>query len=287
VIEDWYERLQADGLLDVLAPYQPAVVGAYPLAVAGPETPLEVVCRAVDLPAFARMMERTYGHHPGFALHGGELDGEDAVFAEFQLDGLPLEVSAQREHVHRRLGAATLGLHRVLSESDELARTRLAAAVERDEDWLEAALLQLNLSRVAVESLASADPPLVRRVMGLPQPRIPLAGYVLPLIVGVSADLLIVAAGAARGSQQYTGLMLLVEAAVLGLLFGARMGLVASLAPLVPVGAWLVAPVLVGQGSCGPDCGQTLAGYVYVPALVASAAGLAGLLRDRYRPRPG
>ena len=123
--------------------------------------------------------------------------------------------------------------------------------------------------------------------MGLPGPRIPFSAYLLPLAVGAAADLLIVLAGAARGSQQYTGVMLLVEAVVLGLVFGARLGLVAALVPLIPAGVWLIAPLLVGQGSCTPDCGETLAGYVYVPALVASAAGVAGLLRDRYRPRPG
>jgi uncharacterized protein DUF4269 len=287
VIEDWYQRLQADGLLDTLAPYQPAVVGAHPLQVASDATPLEVVCRAVDLPAFARMLERAYGDRPGFELHGGQLDGEEAVFAEFELDGLAMEVSAQTQHVHRRLGAATLGLDRVLAESNPVARTRLAAAVARGEDWLDAGLEQLGLSRMAVESLASANPQLVRRVLGLRQPSVPIREYLVPILIGFVADLGIVAAGAARGSQQYTGLMLLLEAGVLGAIFGARLGLVAALTPLVPIGAWLLGPFMVGQASCSPDCGQTLAGYVFVPVLVASAAGLAGVLRDRYRPRPG
>jgi hypothetical protein len=286
MVEDWYQRLVGDGLLDTLAPYNPTVVGAYPLGVAADDTPVEIVCRAVDLPAFARMMERGYGDRPGFELHGGQMDGEDAVFAEFDLDGIPLEVSAQAEHVNRRLGAATLGLDQVLSETGDMSRFRLAAAVARGEDWLEAGLDQLRLSRSAIESLAGADPGLVRRVMGLPQPRIPLSRYLVPIAIGFAADIMIVAAGAARGSQEYTGVMLLFQAIVLGGLFGARIGLVASLLPLVPVGMWLIGPLLVGQGSCGPDCGQNIAGYVYLPLLVASCAGVAGLLRDRYRPLP-
>ena len=47
------------------------LVGAYPLGVAGWSTAIEIVCRAVDLPAFARMMERSYGQSEGFALHPG------------------------------------------------------------------------------------------------------------------------------------------------------------------------------------------------------------------------
>ena len=53
------------------------------------------MCRAADLPAFGRVLEGTYGEREGFALYGGRLDDEPAVFAEFALDGLPLEVSAQ------------------------------------------------------------------------------------------------------------------------------------------------------------------------------------------------
>jgi hypothetical protein len=142
VIEDWYPRLQASGLLDTLAPYEPVLVGAYPLAIAGPDSRIEIVCRAVDLPAFARTMERAYGERDGFVMHPGSLDVESAVFAEFLLDGLPLEVAAQPEHVHRSLGAATLGISRVLEEEGELARTRLEAAVAHGDDWLDAAMAQ-------------------------------------------------------------------------------------------------------------------------------------------------
>ena len=97
------------------------------------------MCRATDLPAFARVVERAYGSEGGFALHGGSLDGEEAVFAELALEGLPLEIAAQPEHVHRRLGAATLGIDRILAESPPSARARLAAAVAAGDDWLSAA----------------------------------------------------------------------------------------------------------------------------------------------------
>ncbi len=285
MIEDWYQRVQRSGLLDALAPYTPVVVGAYPLGIAAEGVPLEIVCRAVDLPAFARVLERAYGERDGFALHGGQLDGEEAVFGEFTLDGIPVEVAAQPEHVHRRLGAATLGIDRVLGESGEGARMRLAAAVGRGDDWLEAALSQFGLTRAAVESLATANPTLVRRVMGVRQPPTPARAYVWPVAIGLCAYALIVAAGSARGSQEYTGIMFLVEAVVLGLMFGTRVGMAAALVPLAPVGIWLIGPILVGSTSCGADCGQTIAGYVFVPVLVASGSGVAGALRDRYFPR--
>jgi hypothetical protein len=285
VTEDWYQRLTSAGVLDVLAPYQPAIVGAYPLGVAADGTPVEIVCRAVDLPAFARVMERTFGDATGFALHGGSLDGEEAVFAELAVDGLPLEIAAQPEHVHRRLGAATLGIDRVLAESPPAARRRLAAAVAAGDDWLDAAVEQLTLSRMALESLANANPALVARVMGIRRPGPPMRDYALAVVLGIAAEVLIVAAGAARGSQEYTGLMLMAEATVLGILFGARLGLVAALAPLIGMGAVIASSITVGSETCSPDCGQQSVSYLFVGVLVAAAAGTAGVLRDRYFPR--
>jgi uncharacterized protein DUF4269 len=285
VIEDWYERLQSAGVLDVLAPYQPAVVGAYPLGVAADGTPVEIVCRAVDLPAFARVVERSFGETQSFSLHGGSLDSEEAVFAEFSLGGLPVEVAAQPEHVNRRLGAATLGIDRVLAESPPAARRRLAASVAAGEDWLDAAVNQLDLSRMALESLANANPALVARVMGIRRPGPSIREYVLAIGLGITAEVLIVVAGAARGSQEYTGLMLMIEAAVLGLVLGTRLGLVAALAPLIGMGAVIASSISVGSETCSPDCGQQSASYLFVGVLVAAAAGTAGLLRDRYFPR--
>jgi hypothetical protein len=285
VNEDWYSRLHATGLLDVLAPYQPALVGVHPLGIAPEGAPVEIVCRAVDLQAFARVLEHTYGDREGFSLYGGRLDHEEAVFAEFELDGLPLEVSAQREHVHRRLGAATLGISRALEQAGPVARARLAQAVAGGADWLEAAETQLSLSRTGLESLSNANPALVARVMGVSRPGPKLREYAVAITVAVAADLLIVAAGAARGSQEYTGLMLMLEAGVLGLVFGARLALVSALIPLAAIGLLILSSIVVGTETCSPDCAQQAADYLFVGVIVGSAAGVIGLLRDRYFPR--
>jgi hypothetical protein len=45
--------------------------------------------------------------------------------------------------------------------------------------------------------------------------------------------------------------------------------------------------VVIGSESCGGDFALQFSEYVFVAVLVASASGLAGLLRDRYFPREG
>jgi hypothetical protein len=103
--------------------------------------------------------------------------------------------------------------------------------------------------------------------------------------VALAADLLIVAAGAARGSQEYTGIMFLIEAGILGAVFGARLAVLASLAPLVAIGLLIGSSIAIGSEACSPDCSQQAVDYLFVGLIVASAAGFTGLLRDRYFPR--
>jgi uncharacterized protein DUF4269 len=286
VTDDWYDRLQASGLLDTLAPYDPVVVGAYPLGIAPAGSPVEIVCRAVDLPAFARVVERSYGGD-GLAIHPGSLGLEDAVFAEFAVDGLPVEVSAQREHEHRKLGAATVGIARVMEHEGQVTHDRLAARVAAGDDWLDAAVDQTGLSRTALEALSTANSAVARRVLGVRTPGPSVREYVLPLLVGLMSETLIVLATTSRHSSNFTGAMLMLQGAVLGAVFGARMGLVAALTPLVVFGAVVAASVGAGSESCGAGgCAFEATSYLFVAVLVASAAGVTGLLRDRYFPRP-
>jgi len=45
------------------------------------------------------------------------------------------------------------------------------------------------------------------------------------------------------------------------------------------------ASVAIGSETCSPDCAQQAVDYLFVAVIVASAAGVTGLLRDRYFPR--
>jgi len=175
----------------------------------------------------------------------------------------------------------------MFEEEGEVRRSRMAAAVQRGEDWLEAALDQTGLTRAGLEQLASANAAVARRVLGVRRPGPPLRQYVLPVVLGFTSQVLIVLALAARGTTDLLGGMLVLEAAVLGAVFGARLGLAAALGPVLAIGVVVLGSVVIGSESCGGDCALQFAEYVFVAVLVASASGLAGLLRDRYFPREG
>ena len=237
VTEDWYQRLASAGVLDVLAPYQPALVGAYPLGIAAEATPVEIVCRATDLPAFARVVERAFGIGGGVRAPRRQ---------PRRRGGGVRRADARRPSARDRRPARARPPPPRSGDARHRPRPRRVAPEPRGPGWPRrsppattgsgAAVDQFDLSRTALESLANANPALVARVMGIRRPGPDVREYVIAVALGVAAEVLIVAAGAARGSQEYTGLMLMLQAVVLGVLFGARLGLVAALAPLVAMG---------------------------------------------------
>ena len=124
-------------------------------------------------------------------------------------------------------------------------------------------------------------------MLGVRRPAPPLRVYVVPVLIGFVSQVLIVLATTRRGTDgNFTGLMVLVEAVILGAVFGVRLGVVAALLPLVVVGVVAGGGVLLGSGA-SPDALYTLAGYVFVAVLVGGAAFMAGSIRDRYFPRAG
>ena len=61
--------------------------------------------------------------------------------------------------------------------------------------------------------------------------------------------------------------------------------MLSALAPLAAIGLLIASSILVGSETCSPDCAAQAADYLFVAVIVGSAAGVTGLLRDRYFPR--
>jgi hypothetical protein len=74
-------------------------------------------------------------------------------------------------------------------------------------------------------------------------------------------------------------LLFLVEAAILGILFGPRPGMLAACAPIVVFAA---IDLLTTSG----DHGEEVSGFVFLLLLLGFVAGMAGALRARYGTPP-
>ena len=104
--------------------------------------------------------------------------------------------------------------------------------------------------------------------------------YVLPVICGsISEGLLLVLLYTAGGAAAPAALLLVLEAGILGFVFGARPGAVGAVAPIVVLG---VIVVVFDAGNRGSDAGV----IVFVTLLLGFTAAMVGSLRERYgRPR--
>jgi subtilisin family serine protease len=104
--------------------------------------------------------------------------------------------------------------------------------------------------------------------------------YVLPVICGsISEGLLLVLLYTAGGAAAPAALLLVLEAGILGFVFGARPGAVGAVAPIVVLG---VIVVIFDTGNRGSDAGV----IAFVTLLLGFTAAMVGSLRERYgRPR--
>lgn len=102
--------------------------------------------------------------------------------------------------------------------------------------------------------------------------------YALAILTGLIAEAGLLAAIHASGTDG-VALLFFVEAVILGLVFGARPGMVAAVFPLV-----IVYPIAL----IVDDIGQPILLFSYllfIMIVMAFLAGMAGALRDRYGSR--
>jgi hypothetical protein len=104
--------------------------------------------------------------------------------------------------------------------------------------------------------------------------------YVLPTVCGaISEGLLLALLWTAGGAAAPASLLLLLEAAILGFVFGSRPGTVGSVAPIVVFGIGVLA---TDTGTRGSDA----AVIVFLVILLGFTAWMVGALRARYGRPP-
>ncbi len=95
-------RLEAAGILQVLAPYRPVVAGTFPLGLDTDASDVDILCEISDAEAFSDVAAQHFGRWPGFSIHRKADANPLAVVCRFTLDGLMVEVFAQPLEVKRQ-----------------------------------------------------------------------------------------------------------------------------------------------------------------------------------------
>jgi hypothetical protein len=101
--------------------------------------------------------------------------------------------------------------------------------------------------------------------------------FVLPIVCGsISEGLLILLLAKAGGAAAPAALLFVLEAAILGFVFGPEPGTVGAIAPVVVFGIVVIATAASG------DRGADIAVIVFVLLLLGFTAWFVGALRRRY-----
>jgi hypothetical protein len=108
-----------------------------------------------------------------------------------------------------------------------------------------------------------------------------LRPFILPVVCGsISEGLLILLLAEAGGAAAPAALLFILEAAILGFVFGPQPGMVGAILPIVVLGVGVLATA--SRGDFGSDLGV----IVFVIVLLGFTAWFVGALRRRYG-RPG
>jgi len=85
-------------IFSVLAEFDPLLAGAFPLGIETPQSDLDVISFAEDLPRFANVVTDAYGDEESFELHLTEKNGLPSQICRFQVREIPVELFAQPRH---------------------------------------------------------------------------------------------------------------------------------------------------------------------------------------------
>jgi hypothetical protein len=104
------------GVLKLLKPYAPLIVGTLPLDVHLPESDVDVICHVRAPKTFMSLLVQRFGDLPQFTLGRTTLQRKPAVVCgfrhrhtQFEIVGMPVPTHTQRAYVHLMAEADLLG----------------------------------------------------------------------------------------------------------------------------------------------------------------------------------
>lgn len=97
------DAIHHTGILDLLAPFDPEVVGTLPLGITLPDSDIDIVCHAPDPDAVSQLIWTAFSSADDFALYRWSARGRPLI-AKFEAEGWPFEVFVSSEPVAEQSG---------------------------------------------------------------------------------------------------------------------------------------------------------------------------------------
>lgn len=102
-------------IMELLKPYRPILVGTIPIGIYTETSDLDIICQALDLIKFQKLIQKKFQLLPGFHLECSE----NIVVSNFNYEGMQIELYASKKDPKLQNGYRHMVLeHRILSLDD-------------------------------------------------------------------------------------------------------------------------------------------------------------------------
>jgi hypothetical protein len=102
--QEAFSILERHKILQLLAEFDPILVGTIPLAINVPGSDLDIACECKDLKGFIQKVYEHFSHLPAFSVAITSINSIPTVLAHFQAGNYPVEIFAQNVPVRQQSG---------------------------------------------------------------------------------------------------------------------------------------------------------------------------------------
>lgn len=93
--QDAYRAIKSSGVMEVLASFDPVLVGTIPIGIDLPESDLDIICEVKDMEYFFQTMELHFSNQKNFTIRKKEIGDTEVCLAQFYHKGFEFELFGQ------------------------------------------------------------------------------------------------------------------------------------------------------------------------------------------------
>ncbi|MEC4113381.1 DUF4269 domain-containing protein [Myroides pelagicus] len=131
VQQEIYQLLDTHQVMQILAIHDPVLIGTYPIDIAIASSDLDICCTYQDKVSFISLVNRYFGHYPGYQVREKQACGEAAVVVGFFIGTYEVELFAQSIPVESQNGYRHMLVeHQLLVQQGEAFKQAIIALKE-------------------------------------------------------------------------------------------------------------------------------------------------------------
>jgi hypothetical protein len=121
-----YAALMDNRIMEILAPFDPILVGTIPIGIDVAGSDLDIICQWKKVPVFLQHIRKSFSERSNFQMVVEKWGRSYVVIANFTEGGIPIEIFAQSRPAHLQNGYRHMVIeHQILEKMGSLFRERI------------------------------------------------------------------------------------------------------------------------------------------------------------------